>query len=191
MYQYDVFISYERRYESVARWVRNHFHPVLRSLLDGNLDREAGLFYDESVQFGGKWPEELRYALKHTRILIPVCSPKYFVNEWCRAEWASMARRETLVGGERPATLIYPVIYCDSRNFPDYALERRMHNLTEFNHPYEHFEDSPKYIQFHDKMNLIAEEVEALLSTVPEWQPGWPAFTPEPEPPRSARLPRL
>ncbi|WP_208720569.1 TIR domain-containing protein [Amycolatopsis circi] len=191
MYHYDVFISYLRTADPIARWVRNHFHPRLRELLDGNLDREVRVFFDGSVRVGGKWPDELRSALRHTRVLVPVCSPKYFYNEWCRAEWASMERREELAGGDCPTTLIYPVIYCDSKNFPSFAHERRMQDLTEWNHPYEQFEVSPKYIAFHDQMNRIAKEIEELVSAAPAWCPDWPVLTPRPDVPPVSRLPRL
>ncbi|MBN9739652.1 hypothetical protein DMP23_00800 [Amycolatopsis sp. A1MSW2902] len=191
MYHYDVFISYERRAETISKWVRNHFHPRLCELLDGNLDRDVQVFFDGSVRVGGKWPDELRSALRHTRILVPVCSPKYFYNEWCLAEWASMERREELAGRDRPATLIYPVIYCDSKNFPPYAHQRRMKNLTEWNHPYEQFQVSAKYIGFHDEMNRIATEIEELLSAAPAWRPDWPVLTPRPDVPPASRFPRL
>ncbi|MFD2473193.1 TIR domain-containing protein [Amycolatopsis silviterrae] len=191
MYHYDVFISYLRTADPIARWVRNHFQPLLRELLDGNLDREVKVFFDGSVRVGGRWPDEVRSALRHTRILVPVCSPKYFYNEWCLAEWASMERREELACGDRPATLIYPVIYCDSKNFPPYAHERRWENLTEWNHPYEQFQASPKYIGFHDRMNRIAAEIEELLSDAPVWRADWPVLTPRPDVPPASRFPRL
>ncbi|MGW7536438.1 toll/interleukin-1 receptor domain-containing protein [Amycolatopsis sp. NPDC054798] len=191
MYHYDVFISYLRTADPIARWVRNHFHPRLCELLDGNLDREVQVFFDGSVRVGDRWPDELRNALQRTRILVPVASGQYFYDEWCLAEWASMAHREKLAGGARPATLIYPVIYADSKNFPPFAHQRKWQNLTDWNHPYEHFQVSPKYIGFHDRMNVIAREVEELISAAPPWQPDWPVLTPLPDDPPTARVPKF
>ncbi|TCO55824.1 TIR domain-containing protein [Actinocrispum wychmicini] len=98
MYQYDVFISYHRAGATVPAWVRTHFYPRLAALLDEQLDHEATVFFDGNTRAGGKWPDELRDALGRAKILLPVCSPKYFLSEWCLAEWHSMAHREELTG---------------------------------------------------------------------------------------------
>lgn len=194
VYQYDVFISYQRGDRVVPAWVRNHFHPRLSELLDTNLDREVKVFFDETLPTGSHWPVELRSALQRTRILVPVCSPKYFQSEWCLAEWHSMARREELVSRaapDRPRRLIYPVIFCDSRNFPAYAHERSMWDLKRWNLPYEHFQASPAYLEFHQQVEQIAEELEELIALAPEWRPDWPVDTPLPEPPNRPRMPRF
>ncbi|MTD58253.1 TIR domain-containing protein [Amycolatopsis sp. RM579] len=189
MYEYDVFISYHRTGALVPAWVRNHFHPRLAELLDENLPREAKIFFDEEITSGGKWPYEVRSALQRARIVVAVCSPKYFYDEWCLAEWYSMAKREQLVVPGQG--LIYPVIFCDSANFPGYAHERRMRDLKNWNQPYAHFQDAPAYLDFHREMERIAIELTGLLDEVPPWQPDWPVETPEPPAPGTSRLPRF
>ncbi len=191
VYEYDVFISYQRTGRLVPAWVRNHFHPRLCELLDENLARDVKIFFDGDVQGGGKWPYELRSALQRTRILVAVCSPKYFLNEWCLAEWHSMAKREELVIPDRPQGLIYPVIFNDSENFPAYAHERRMRSLKEWNQPYEHFQVAPAYLDFHREMERIATELTDLFEQVPPWRPDWPVETPEPGSLGPSRLPRF
>jgi len=99
VYEYDVFISYRRIGSDVPGWIRNHFYPRLSEVLDNNLDRDVKIFFDELVPSGATWPTELRTALQRARILLPVCSPKYFVDEWCLAEWKSMELREKLAKG--------------------------------------------------------------------------------------------
>lgn len=194
VYEYDVFISYQRESPFVPIWVRTHFYPLLRDLLDEHLDREVKVFFDENLRGGSRWPHELRAALQRTRILVPVCSPKYFLSEWCLAEWHSMARREEFVRRaalQESWTLIYPVIFCDSKNFPGYAHERRMQDLKDWNVPYEHFQASPAYLEFHREVTRIAEELEVLIERAPEWRPDWPVETPLPEAPKTPLLPRF
>lgn len=194
MYEYDVFISYRRKGSTVPAWVRTHFYPRLQELLDDNLDREVKVFFDEQVTGGAAWPLELRNALQRTRILVPVCSPKYFMDEWCLAEWHSMAQREELVGMAslaRPQGLIYPVIFSDSVNFPKYAHERRMRNFRPWNQPYSQFQNSMAYLDFHREVEQIAIELADLLDRAPEWRPDWPVNMPHAEPPEPPTLPRF
>ncbi|MBE1494553.1 hypothetical protein H4696_001653 [Amycolatopsis lexingtonensis] len=187
MYEYDVFISYQRTGRDISAWVKNHFHPRLAEVLDNNLYRDARIFCDDRVPTGTSWPDEWRTALRHTRVLVPVCSPKYFRDEWCLAEWYSMAKREELTSGP----LIYPVIFCDSRNFPEWAHERRMRDLQQWNHPFEHFQLTPAYLEFNHKIAEIAKELEELIERAPDWRADWPVLTPAPEPPKPARMPRF
>lgn len=194
MYEYDVFISYKRAGANVPAWIRTHFYPRLSELLDDNHDREVKIFFDDTIPGGTAWPLELRAALGRTRILLPVCSPKYFLDEWCLAEWHSMARREELVGmmsPERPQGLIYPVIFCDSENFPNYAKQRRMRSFRSWNQPYPQFQVTIEYLDFHREMERIAEELIKVIEQAPEWRPDWPVATPVPDPPSTPRLPRF
>ncbi|WP_086843156.1 TIR domain-containing protein [Amycolatopsis kentuckyensis] len=189
MYEYDVFISYQRAGEDISAWVKNHFRPRLSEVLDNNFYRDVRIFCDDQVRTGASWAAEVRTALLRTRVLVPVCSPKYFRDEWCLAEWHSMAKREALSTRARP--LIYPVIYCDSRHFPDWAHARSPRDLHRWNHPFEHFQAAPAYLEFNHKIAEIAKELEELIERAPEWQPDWPVHTPDPEPPSPARIPRF
>lgn len=194
VYQYDVFISYQRSSSDISAWARNHFHRRLSESLDNNLYRDVKIFFDDQVRAGANWPSELRSALQRTRVLVPVCSPKYFKDEWCLAEWHTMAKREELSGRtspDGPRQLIYPVIYCDSWNFPDFAHERRMRDLQQWNFPYEHFQTAPAYLEFHHEVGRIAKELEELIELAPEWRPDWPVLTPAADPPVPARIPRF
>jgi hypothetical protein len=193
VYEYDVFISYRRTAGDLSAWVRNHFHRRLSEALDNTLYRDVKIFFDDHVRTGGNWPATARTALQRARVLVPVCSPKYFKDEWCLAEWHSMAAREDLAGrteSERP-TLIYPVIFCDSWNFPDWAHERRMKDLQEWNFPYEHFQAAQAYLEFHQEIGQVAKELEELIERAPEWRDDWPVRTPVPDPPSPVQIPRF
>jgi hypothetical protein len=188
VYEYHLFLSYQRTSPTVPAWIRTHFYPRLRESLDDNVDYDVKIFFDEDVAGGSLWPEEMRMALQHSRILLPVCSPKYFMNEWCVAEWHSMAKREELLGH---GSLIYPVIFSDSQNFPDWAKERRMRSFKDWNLPYPQFQASADYLVFHQEVGRITDELVSLIAQAPEWQPGWPIEMPHPSMLGPSRLPRF
>ncbi|SEC88672.1 TIR domain-containing protein [Amycolatopsis tolypomycina] len=189
VYEYDVFISYQRAGRDISAWVKNHFRPRLAEVLDNNFYRDVRIFCDDQVRTGASWAGEVRTALLRTRVLVPVCSPKYFRDEWCLAEWHSMAEREALTARAQP--LIYPVIFCDSRTFPAWAHERRLRDLQQWNLPFEHFQTAPAYLDFHQQIKQIAAELEELIERAPEWRADWPVRTPAPEPPKRAQKPRF
>jgi hypothetical protein len=194
VYEYDVFISYKRVTGTVPAWIRTHFYPRLAELLDDNLDHDVKIFFDETVPSGSAWPVELQAALGRTRILLAVCSPKYFADEWCLAEWHSMVKREELVGmttPERPQGLIYPVLYCDSDNFPGYAKQRKMRNVKPWNLPDPQFQASMAYLDFHREVERIVEELVRLIPQAPDWRSDWPVYTPLPGPPPTSHLPKF
>jgi hypothetical protein len=194
VYEYDVFISYRRDGGDVPAWVRTHFYPRLRALLDDNVDYEVRIFLDEKTTVGEKWPQESLNALRRARILIPVCSPKYFSDEWCLAEWHSMAKREEIAGmvsQENPHALIYPVIFSDSLNFPAYAHERKMRSFTNWNQPHVQYQNCLEYLDFHREMAKMAEELVGIIARAPDWRPDWPVLTPLPDPPPTSKLPRF
>ncbi|WP_370949039.1 TIR domain-containing protein [Amycolatopsis sp. cg5] len=190
VYEYDVFISYPRAGATVPAWVRTHFYPRLKELLDDNLAETVSIFLDDEITIGGKWPQQVRDALQRTRVLVPVCSPKYFRDEWCLAEWYSMAEREKLAGLTSHG-LIYPVIFSDSLNFPSWAHERTMRSFKDWNLPYPHFQNSLEYFDFHRAVESMAEDLVGLIERAPEWRSDWPVHTPMPDPPPVSKLPRF
>lgn len=192
VYEYDVFISYTRVGRNVPEWIRNHFYPRLSDWLLDHADRDVRVFFDDDVAVGAVWPDRLRTVLQRTRILVPVCSPRYFRDEWCLAEWHSMAEREKIVGTTPERILIYPVIFCDSETFPDYAKARRMRSLKDWNQPTPQFESTQGYVDFHRAMVTVTEDLVKLIAAAPPWQPDWPVSLPTvTAPPRPSALPRF
>lgn len=189
VYEYDVFISYRRSGGDAPDWVRNHFLPRLRRLFDDNVDYDVKIFLEDSVPVGGKWPQEIRDALQRARILIPVCSPKYFLDEWCLAEWHTMAKREEIVA--KAGRLIYPVIFSDSEYYPGYAHERRMRSFRNWNKPHPQYQNTLEYLDFDREVERMVEELVEIIAQAPPWCSEWPVETPPPEPPRPSKLPRF
>lgn len=192
-YEFDVFISYRRK-GNPYQWVHNHFLPRLRECLDDHLDKEPAIFVDEEMEAGTRWPERLVRALGRTKLLLPVYSPQYFRSDWCVAEWHTMAARERILGlgsVERPQGLIYPVLFSDSENFPDYARSRSWWDFKDMNDPDLVFQQTVEWVPFHRAVKKIAITLAGLLPRVPEWQPDWPVLTPNPLLPAPTRLPRF
>ncbi|OLR94348.1 toll/interleukin-1 receptor domain-containing protein [Actinokineospora bangkokensis] len=192
MYQYDAFISYQRG-SRAGEWVKTHFEPRLRALLDENSLHEVRVFTVDSGRSGGRWPDDLRHALLHAKVLIPVCTPKYFTNEWCKAEWASMEGREQLLGlgVNDPRGLIHPVVFGDGDLYPDWASRRHMTSFKDYAHPEPQFANSQGYFDFVKLMLTFVEDLVIALDDVPPWEDGWPIHTPDVEPLGPSPLPRL
>lgn len=175
-YEWDVFLSYPRA-PQVQPWVEKHFLPVLRGHLDGLLTNEPTIFVDSAQPTGVDWPDNIKHALLHSRIMIAVWTPPYFRSEWCMAEWESMIAREERLrqrGGVPANGLVYPVVFSDGKNFHDRAKRTQAKDLSAFTYPYDCFRESREYMAFHDAVFAVAEEIEARLGEAPEWQPDFP-----------------
>jgi hypothetical protein len=192
-YEFDLFISYRRR-GNPLNWVHNHFFPRLRDYLEDHLDKDPALFVDVDMEKGTHWPTRLENALSRTKILVPIYSPQYFRSPWCLAEWRTMAERELLLGlssAERPQGLIYPILFSDSDNFPDFARLRSWRDLKKWNNPDPVFQQTIEWVSFLREVETIAMDLANLLPQVPDWQPDWPVYRPDPPLPPPTRVPRF
>jgi hypothetical protein len=194
-YRYDVFVSYRRSGAGyVAPWVHNHFHPLLRNCLADQLPDEPRIFIDVEQEFGAYWPATLANALRDSRLLVPVWSPKYFRSPWCLAEWHTMMARERifdLAGERQPLGLVYPVIFSDRENFPAEAQYRQARDLKRWSVPGKEFRRTKRYCGLHDAVQAIAVELADRLRRVPPWRPDWPVVRPDPPLPPPADPPLL
>lgn len=182
-YQYDIFVSYPRAGQ-VGSWVHKHFLPVLSECLNVHLPDEPRIFVDTDQPTGIQWPEHIKEALLKSRLLMAVWTPPYFRSQWCIAEWTSMLEREQLLaedGCKPDRGLVYPVIYSDGKHFDERAKNVQYRkDLTKYTYPYECFKDSTTYLEFHDAMMSISQELEVHLNEIPDWEPDWPIATPQP-----------
>lgn len=182
-YKFDVFISY-CRYGSVRNWVLNHFYPKLRDCLADQYAPIPKVYIDKSMPRGVHWPSNLRNALQHSKILVPLFTPPYFESKWCLAEWESMRARESmldLANLDRPQGLVYPILYSDSDNFPMAAREISRWDFKDLSTPELVFQESRDWPLFHRRVTSVAEDLVELLKQVPDWRPDWPLIE-EPEP---------
>jgi hypothetical protein len=183
-YKFDVFISY-CRYGSVRKWLENHFYQKFRECLADQVAPAPKVYVDWTMPRGVHWPSNLRNALLHSKIMVPLLAPPYFESKWCMVEWESMRERERLLGLgtlERPQGLVYPILYADSDNFPDEAKGIARWDFKKLGMPEPVFQGSQRFVDFHWKVSELAEDLVALLKQVPDWQPDWPIIDP-PDPP--------
>ena len=193
-YNWDVFISYCRA-GNVTDWVQNHLHPVLVKCLADELADPPQVFLDRNMEVGAHWPEELAEALRASRVLLAVWSPRYFTSSWCVGEWQSMLARQKRLGiprsGERHG-LIYPVTFSDGASFPREALEvQSCLDLSPYGFPYPQFSRTEAYLEFHKKVRGIAVDLVERFTSAPPWEPDWPVLRPGPYSVSAPLLPRL
>lgn len=177
-YQFDVFVSYSRR-GSAVKWLMNHFYPKIQDCLADQVAPTPKVFLDKSMPRGVHWSPHLRKALYHSKIMIAVLTPPYFESPWCMAEWHSMRAREELLGLatlDRPQSLIYPVLYSDSENFPEEGRGLSWWDFKELATPEPVFQESRDFINFHRRVSDLAQDLVGLLAQVPEWRPDWPVI---------------
>lgn len=193
-YRYDIFLSYPRAGHA-GEWVHEHFFPLLRDCLAGQLPRAPSIFVDTKLEPGVQWPDELRRALLDSRLLVAVWTPPFFLSEWCMAEWTSMLAREDRLraqGNLPHRGLVYPVVYSDGQHFDQRAkLTQYQTSLSSFTSPFPSFRQTSGYTDFHAAMVTIAQEIEAQLAQVPPWEGDWPIELPKPGPPDPMGLPQL
>ncbi|GAA2684777.1 MULTISPECIES: TIR domain-containing protein [Actinosynnema] len=181
-YEYDVFISYAHL-GSVRNWLLNHFREKLFDCLADQMVETPRVYVDDSMDRGTHWPSNLRKALLHSKIIVPLLTPPYFQSSWCLAEFHSMWERQKSLGLgslEKPQGLIYPILYADSDNFPKYASEFSWWDFKKYAYPDLSYQGSLDYSKFHGEVIKLAGDLAALLRQVPDWQPGWPIADPDP-----------
>ena len=193
-YKYDIFLSYPRSGQ-VGLWVKNHFLPLLHECLNSHLACAPSIFVDDMQPTGVRWATNIKEALRQSKLLVAVWTPPYFRSKWCVAEWSSMLERELVLDrhDQKPRRgLVYPVVYSDGEHFDERAkatLYRR--DLSNFTYPYPCFKDSSVYLQFHDIMMSVSQELRDHLAEVPAWQQNWPVVEPKHIPTPPISLPRL
>ncbi|WP_181387109.1 TIR domain-containing protein [Streptomyces sp. Act143] len=190
-YEFDVFVSYSRSAGNVCEWVWNHFYPALKRCLEDEIGK-AEIFIDRQLDehIGKPWPDQLATSLGRSKLLVPVLSAPYFRSPWCRAEWATMEKREEQANNNG---LIFPVVFADGTSFPDEVQRRQLHKqFKNYNVPYPKYVESEAYPHFHREVQSLAELIAVRLTEVPEWSPDWPALRPPlPDTPLRGRLPRF
>jgi hypothetical protein len=175
-YKFDVFISY-CRHGSVSKWLMNHFHQKFRECLADQMAPVPKVFLDKGMPRGVHWPSQLEKALRHSKIMLALLTPPYFESPWCLAEWENMRAREEMLGlggPDRPQSLVYPILYSDSDNFPDYARDLSRWDFKDLSTPEPVFQESRDWVLFHRKVTEVAQDLVVLLQQVPEWQSDWP-----------------
>lgn len=179
-YQYDVFLSYTRS-NLVGEWVQDYFSELFEEYLASALGRPARIFKDtQSIFTGDAWPLRIKEALAYSKCLVAVISPSYFRSIWCLKECHIMLAREVVEGfgiSGNGSGLVIPVIARDGKHHPKYMRDIQSVDFKRFVKKGGAFTNSPRYIEFQDKMEEWTEQVAIAIEKAPPWKSTWPDET--------------
>ncbi len=114
-YKYDVFLSYS---SADFEWVKaNLFEPLSRCR--GRDNKQPCIFWDsapkDGIQSADNWAHRLGEALKLSRQMVPVYSPRFFQSKWCKYELSLLWARDP----NNEARSLVPVMLADTE-VPEY-----------------------------------------------------------------------
>ena len=104
-----------------------------------------------------------------------------------------MLERERINGmtsSQLPDGLIYAIRFSDGDSFPEQTRGIQLFCMQAWNYHAPVFEQSPKYIEFCDRVKEVADGIKSMLANVPDWQ-DWPIVEPSPAAPVNAGVPTL
>lgn len=171
-YEYDVFVSY-RRQEPVKTWVSNYFVPELKNWLAAEVGFANVFFDDDDIESGESFESALEYALRRSKVMVPVWAPGYFYSSWCIAELQTMFARERANGyrtAHDPRVLIVPIRFSDGNSFPRAIVGQINH--VDF-YPYAFtapgFSKTDLYVSFQEAVKELAKRLVAAFNDAPDW----------------------
>ena len=176
-YEWDVFISY-RRFQKWKVWIDKYFKPLLFEALQPELRKtDVKIFVDrDDLVEGARWPDNLRLALAHARILVPLICAGYWDTAWCRRELTIMLEREASCGFHAPGStraMIVPVIIHDGERIPDAF--RPVHRFrAQPTHVRSHLSSKSGLESFVEK---VAKRIGEHSRACPPFDPGWADVT--------------
>jgi len=136
------------------------------------------IFFDQQMEAGISWPNELAHALSHSRVLIPILSRAYFKSPWCKLELDLMLRREQLLGlrsRDHSRGLIVPFIIDDGDEFPQIVKDIQGVKIHEYANPYIR-RSSSKYHKFTEDLRKWCVHVDSAYKLAPKFDPAWKEF---------------
>jgi hypothetical protein len=158
------------------------------------MPRKADVFIDKTgIRAGGKWPDEIKYALHRSRVLVAIWCPPYFASNWCMAEWKSMCLREKAlrIAPGRGEPLVWPIRFADGDFFPDDAKKTQHVDMAKWAWSEEAFRRTEGYHEFERAVRDFAERLGARLQRAPAWDAKWPVARPAARKPPVAPLPLM
>ncbi|MCI0471945.1 MAG: toll/interleukin-1 receptor domain-containing protein [Candidatus Aminicenantes bacterium] len=175
-YQYDVFLSYNRKFPH-GQWVDEMFYPLFVPYLEDALNQEVSVFKDtEEIKTGAAWPERLQNALTHSRCMVSIFSPAYFRSEWCMKEFSIMYRRQKRLGYmtvKKPSGLIIPVNIFDGEHFPRHASKLQMLDCRNLYRVGEGAKHTTIYIELQGLLQEWVYDVADAVKNAPAWDAAW------------------
>ena len=176
-YEYDVFLSYNRKFPH-GNWVNDVFFPLFESYLADSLNvRKAKIFKDDrEIHSGTDWAKQIRKGLVHSKAMVSIFSPAYFNSEWCMREFATIYHRQLACGfltDEAPDGLIVPLQLFDGQHFPAFGNRHQMLDCRDYNMEGPAFKTTAQYIEFQRKLQKWVDDVAAAVNRAPAWDASW------------------
>lgn len=115
--------------------------------------------------------------------MVSIWTPRYFRSQWCMAEWQTMRDREKRLGmgtESNPQGLVYPIKFSDGSYFDADAMNiqcKKDFAHKRLNKPYAWWRQTHEYLDFHNLVDEVAQELSEWLPRAPEWMEDWPEMT--------------
>lgn len=172
-YKYDIFISYAR--ESLTNdWITRHFMPLFKEYLDFEIGDNTRFFIDtKEIDYGESFDGAINEALKSSKLLVPIVSPKYLRNKSTLSELIPFLERSELTR----SNLVFPVVIHDAALRSGNSL---IHDIQYFNfgdnmHVGRTSVSSRQSLELAEKTRHLARIIAEALSRVPILNPDWPS----------------
>jgi hypothetical protein len=177
-YTYDVFVSYTRDHP-VGTWVKERFMRDFVGFLSDELGRRSLVFFDQdAISAGEIWEDRLRWGLKFSRVLLAVCSGRYFKDsQYCSMEWSSFGK--VCLDESHPESTIYrpivPLRYSDGNTFPPEAKALQAADFVNANSIIEAFyKNDVRAIAYEDNLRALSQAVARAIEAAPPFDPRFP-----------------
>lgn len=168
-YAYDVLVSYTRAHP-VGTWVKDRLLRDFIGYLAEELGRRPKVFFDQhDIQPGDNWVAKIDIAIKKSRVLVAVCSARYFYDsEYCRREWYSFGELD--VGGKKLYRPRVPIRYNDGKTFPVEARETQQADFSGCNYLIEAFyKNDVRAVTYEDNVRALAIAVVSAIENAPPY----------------------
>jgi len=174
-YQFDVFVSYARN-PMTDDWMREMI-TLLHEWIEETSGRTARIFFDvKELEMSLTLTQIVENALRKSKMMLALISPRYFVGKWTIAEWKTFAARERMLSPRRP--IIVPAVIHGGDAFPVWARDHEWVDLRKYAAGPKIPPNSPLYFRFNEAMMGLAKIVTQTIAGAPAFNKKWPVVLP-------------
>ena len=163
-YEYDIFISYAGS-SITSEWISKQFLPLFKNYLDDQLPWEPKIFFDiQEINLGDSFSQEIEIALKHSKVMVPILTPKYLRSRFAISEFVLFEERQNRL----KSSLIFPVVISGLENLRNsFIYNFQLLDLTAYNFIGEAFSRSTKYLEFGESIRDLTKAIAKVLVNIP------------------------
>jgi hypothetical protein len=157
--------------------VKEHLLKDFAGYLNEELGHKARVFYDrDEIVPGDDWKQALQRGLKQSKVLVAVCSARYFYDsEYCLTEWHAFGN--VSVGDwkvHRPRILAK---YNDGDSFPEEANSIQQVDFSNANSIIEAFyKNDARAIVYEENVKMLARGAVKAIRNAPEFSDEFPVY---------------